>query len=91
LEEFFNTMTLGIEPGEVGSSCYGKMVDELNKYYPTTYAPIRIWNTLCHRLTYRLEWFFKFMKKDYHFVAAVISLLTVVQTVYALIAYHLPN
>jgi hypothetical protein len=93
LEEFFNTMTLGVEPGEVGSSCYGKMVDELNKYYPTTYAPIRIWNTLCHRLTltYRLEWFFKFMKKDYHFVAAVISLLTVVQTVYALIAYHLPN
>ncbi|MCI26675.1 hypothetical protein A2U01_0047872, partial [Trifolium medium] len=83
LEEFFNTMTLGVERGEVGSSGYGKMVDELNNYYPTTYAPIRIWNTFCHLLTYRLEWFFKFMKKDYHFVATVISLLTVVQTVYA--------
>lgn len=86
LEECMRTMSFGVDHGVVGSG-YFKMVDDLNNYSKAVF-PIRIWKTLCHLFTYYLEWFTKFMKRDYNFVAAVLAILTVVQTVYTIVAYH---
>ena len=88
LEEFIRTMSTGVEHGIVGSG-YFKMVDELNKH-STVCLPIRILKKLRHYFTYYYECFKKFIKTDYHFVATLVSLCTVVQTVYALVAYHKP-
>jgi hypothetical protein len=90
LKEFFRTLTFGVDHEKVGTR-YVDMVNDLNEYYNAVFLPIRIWKTMCHLFMYRLEWFIKFFKKDYHFVAAVVSLATIVQTVYAIVAYHLPK
>jgi hypothetical protein len=90
LKEFFRTLTFGVDHEKVGTR-YVDMVDDLNEYYNAVFLPIRIWKTMCHLFMYRLEWFINFLKKDYHFVAAVVSLATIVQTVYAIVAYHLPK
>jgi hypothetical protein len=90
LKEFFRTLTIGVDHEKVGTR-YVDMVNDLNEYYNAVFLPIRIWKTMCHLFMYRLEWFIKFFKKDYHFVAAVVSLATIVQTVYAIVAYHLPK
>jgi hypothetical protein len=92
LEEFIRTMSFGVDHGIVGSD-YVEMVDGLNNY--TTVVSfisfIRFLKKLVHYFTYCYEWFIKFMKKEYHFVATVVSLCTVVQTVYAIIAYQSPK
>jgi hypothetical protein len=88
LEEFIRTMSFGVDHGIVGY--HVEMVDRLNDY--TTVNPfIRFLKKLGHYFTYCLEVFIKFMKKEYHFVATVLSLCTIVQTVYTIIAYHLPK
>jgi hypothetical protein len=88
LEEFIRTMSFGVDHGIVGY--HVEMVDRLNDY-TTVILFIRFLKKLGHYFTYCLEWFIKFMKKEYHFVATLLSLCTVVQTVYAIIAYQLPK
>jgi hypothetical protein len=78
LEEFIHTMSFGVDHGIAGFG-YVKMVYRLNNYKMVNY------------FKYCLEWFIKLMKKKYHFVATVISLCTVVQTIYTIIAYQLPK
>ncbi|GAU50517.1 hypothetical protein TSUD_177670 [Trifolium subterraneum] len=89
LEEFIRTMSFGVDHGIVGSG-YVEMVRGLNDYTAGFHFK-RFWKKLIHYFTYCYEWCIKFMKKKYHFVATVISLCTVVQTIYAIIAYQLPK
>ncbi|RHN46416.1 hypothetical protein MtrunA17_Chr7g0241971 [Medicago truncatula] len=85
-KEFIRTMSSGVDHGIVGSD-YVKMVEKLNDY-STVFLLIRIWKKLRHYFTYYFEWFFKFMKRDNNFIATVVSFATLVQAVYAIIAYH---
>jgi len=87
LKEFFRTMSFGVDPGIVDSS-YVQLVDDLNNYSDVFFI-LRILKLLWHFSICCLERLIKFLKEDYNFVAALLALLSVVQTVYALLAYYL--
>jgi hypothetical protein len=87
LKEFFHNMSFGVDPGIVDSS-YVQLVENLNNYSDAFFI-LRILKLLWHFSMCCLERLIKFLKEDYNFVAAVLALLSVVQTVYALLAYYL--
>ncbi|AES79484.1 UPF0481 protein At3g47200 [Medicago truncatula] len=87
LKEFFRTMSFGVDPGIVDSS-YVQLVNELNNYSDVFFI-LRILKLSWHFSICCLERLIKFLKEDYNFVAALLALLSVVQTVYALLAYYL--
>ena len=87
LKEYFRTMSFGVDPGIVDSS-YVQLVDDLNNY-SDVFLILRIFKLLWHFSICCLERLIKFLKEDYNFVAALLALLSVVQTVYALLAYYL--
>jgi hypothetical protein len=91
LEEFFHTMALGLDCGIVDSS-HVKIVDELNNYSNShSFFIVQIMKIFWHLFKYRLERLFSFLKKNYNFVAALLAFLTLLQTVYTVISYHLPK
>ncbi|KAK2361053.1 hypothetical protein QL285_086256 [Trifolium repens] len=91
LFEFFRKIQYGISHGGVDSSSYyAQMVDDINNFSKVFFIR-RIWRTVWNSFTYRQEWFVRFLNHNYNFVATVISLCTVVQTIYAIIAYQLPK
>jgi hypothetical protein len=87
LMEFFRKIALGVDHGVVDSSSYIQMVDDLNNFTKAFFIK-RIWRTMLNSFTYRQEWVVRFMHRNYNFVATVISLLTIVQTVFAILAYY---
>jgi hypothetical protein len=86
LEEYFHTMSFGVDRGVVDSS-YVKMVHELNNYSEAFFV-LRILKILWHLFKFRLEWLVKFLKQNYNFVAALVAVLSLVQTVYTILAYY---
>jgi hypothetical protein len=89
LEKFFHSMSFGVDLGIVDSS-YVKIVDDLNNYSRAFFI-LRILKIFSHLFKGRLEWLFNFLKQNYNFVAAMLAFLTLVQTVYTVISYHLPK
>ncbi|GAU27468.1 hypothetical protein TSUD_161540 [Trifolium subterraneum] len=71
LEEYFHTMSFGVDRGVVDSS-YVKMVDELNNYSEAFFV-LRILKILWHLFKFLLEWLVNFLKQDYNFVAALVA------------------
>ena len=48
----------------------------------------------CHDLSRITEWIYgleRFLRRGYNFAAALITLVTVVQTCYAILSYHYPH
>jgi hypothetical protein len=86
LDEYFHTMSFGVDRGVVDSS-YVKMVRELNNYSKAFFI-LRILKILWHLFKFRLEWLVKFLKQNYNFVAALVAVLSLVQTVYTILAYY---
>ncbi|AES79469.1 hypothetical protein MtrunA17_Chr7g0242011 [Medicago truncatula] len=89
LEEFLHSMSFGVDLGIVDSS-YVKIVDDLNDYSHSFFV-LRNLKIFSHLFKGRLEWLFKFLKQNYNFVAAMLAFLTLVQTVYTVLSYHLPK
>ncbi|RHN46399.1 hypothetical protein MtrunA17_Chr7g0241791 [Medicago truncatula] len=91
LMEFFRAIAFGVDHEVVDSSGYIQMVDDINNYFDTFFLK-RIWKIVSSSFTYRHHgWLFRFMNRNYNFVATVLSILTVVQTVYAILAYNFPK
>ncbi|GAU50519.1 hypothetical protein TSUD_177690 [Trifolium subterraneum] len=92
LMELFREIALGVDHRVVDSSSYYyvQMVNEINNI-SKAFLIKRIWSTVWNSFTYRQEWLLRFMNHNYNFVATVISLCTVVQTIYTIIAYQLPK
>ncbi|WJX82059.1 hypothetical protein P8452_64866 [Trifolium repens] len=91
LMEFFRKIPLGFDyRAVVDSNNYTQMVDNINNF-SKSYVIKRIWSTVWNSFTYRQEWLLRFLNRNYNFVATVISLCTVVQTIYAIIAYQFPK
>jgi hypothetical protein len=93
LMEFFRKIPLGFDyhrAVEDSNIYYTVMVDDINNV-SKSFVIKRIWSTVWNSFTYRQEWLFRFLNRDYNFVATVVSLCTVVQTIYAIIAYQLPK
>ncbi|AES79486.2 hypothetical protein MtrunA17_Chr7g0242101 [Medicago truncatula] len=89
LKEFFLNMTFGLDSVGVDSN-HVKMVDNLNNYSQAFFF-VRILKIFWILFKYRVEWFFDFFETYYNFVAAMLAILTAVQTVYAVMTYHLPK
>ncbi|RHN46419.1 hypothetical protein MtrunA17_Chr7g0242001 [Medicago truncatula] len=51
----------------------------------------QMWRTVWTSFTYRQEWLLTFLNRNYNFVAMVVSVLAVVQTVYTILAYYFPK
>ena len=91
LMEFFRTIANGVDHGVVDSSSYIQMVDDINNYFDTFFIK-RIWKIVSSSFTYRHHWWLlRFLNRNYKFVATVLFILTVVQTVYAIPAYNFPK
>jgi hypothetical protein len=93
LMEFLRKIPLGFNyhKAVVDSNIYYTgMVDDINNV-SKSFVIKRIWSTVWNSFTYRQEWLFRFLNRDYNFVFTVVSLCTVVQTIYAIIAYQLPK
>ncbi|KAK2361000.1 hypothetical protein QL285_086211 [Trifolium repens] len=91
LMEFFRKIPLGFDyRAVVDSNNYTQMVDNINNF-SKSFVIKRIWSTVWNSFTYRQEWLLRFLNRNYNFVATVISLCTVVQTIYAIIAYQFPK
>ncbi|KAK2414583.1 hypothetical protein QL285_037157 [Trifolium repens] len=91
LMEFFRKIPLGFDyRAVVDSNNYSQMVDNINNF-SKAFVIKRIWSTVWNSFTYRQEWLLRFLNRNYNLVATVISLCTVVQTIYAIIAYQFPK
>ncbi|KAK7395123.1 hypothetical protein VNO78_15665 [Psophocarpus tetragonolobus] len=89
LVDFFRSITNGIDPRFVHSS-YNDMIDALNTY-SSTHCVVRFPVILWHSFGQFWELLLKFLSRGYNFAAALITLLTVIQTFYAVISYHRSN
>lgn len=90
--DFFGSVANGIDRGHVGSG-YSNIIDALNTFSATNFVT-RFPIIACHDLSRITEWIYglqKFLRRGYNFAAALITLLTVVQTCYAVLAYHYPH
>ncbi|WJX76591.1 hypothetical protein P8452_59992 [Trifolium repens] len=90
LMEFFREIALGIDHRVFDDCIYIRMVEDINNISKSFFIK-RIWSMVWNSFTYRQEWLLRFLNRDYNFVATVVSLCTVVQTIYAIIAYQLPK
>lgn len=83
----------GVDRGLVDSSTYSNMIDALNSYSATICVqrfPVMVW----HYFSRIFEWIYglhKFLRRGYNFAAALITLLTIIQTFYTVLSYHRPN
>jgi len=90
LMKFFRSIAFGVDHKVVDVSSYRQTVDNINNYSKASFIK-RMWNIVLTSFTYRQEWLLRFMNRNYNFVATVLSLLTVVQTVYGILAYYFPK
>ncbi|KAG5109960.1 hypothetical protein JHK82_039183 [Glycine max] len=90
--DFFGSIANGIDRGHVDSG-FRNIVDALNTYSATIFFT-RFPIIACHDLSRITEWIYgleKFLRRGYNFAAALITLVTVVQTCYAILSYHYPH
>lgn len=72
---------------------HASMFKALNTFSSANYA-IKIFILLRHYFCKILDWSYdvhRFLKRSYNFAATIVSLLSVVQTCYAVVAYHYPK
>ncbi|TKY65857.1 UPF0481 protein [Spatholobus suberectus] len=94
LVDLFRSIANGVDRGVVDSGHHhSNLIDALNAYSATNCVirfPVMLW----HYLSQISEWIYhlhKFLRRGYNFAAALITLLTVIQTFYAVLSYHHPN
>lgn len=92
LVALFRSLTSGLDRGIVDTT-YSNIIHDLNTYsvrnclvqflvmYWYSYSRISEWIYGLH----------KFLKRAYNFAAALVTLLTLVQTIYAILSYHRPS
>jgi hypothetical protein len=91
LMQFFRTIAFGVDNEIVDSRNYIQMVDDINNYSGAFFIN-KSWKTVKNSFTYHHhDWLLRFMNRNYNFVATVISVLTIVQTVFAILAYYFPK
>ncbi|XP_020207723.1 UPF0481 protein At3g47200 [Cajanus cajan] len=92
LMDLLRSITNGVDRALVDST-YWNMIHALNTYNATNCVigfPIIVW----HYLSRFSEWLYglnKFLRRGYNFAAALITLLTAIQTCYAILSYHYPK
>lgn len=86
LVEYFRKVALGVDHEVVASSIYADMVHYIN--YSKAFFIKRMWIMVWNSFTYRQEWVVRFLNRNYNFVATVVSVFAVVQTVYTVLPYY---
>ncbi|XP_020218789.1 UPF0481 protein At3g47200 [Cajanus cajan] len=92
LMDLFRSIKTGVDGGLVHST-YSNIIHALNTYSatnPVLQFPIILW----HYLSQFSEWLYglnKFLRRGYNFAAALLTLLTVIQTCYTILSYHYPK
>lgn len=89
---FFHSIARGVDRGIIDHKDT-TVFHDLNTF-PTANYVTKIFLLLRHNFSKNLDWWHnvpKFLKRGYNFAATLVTLLTVVQTCYAIIAYHHPK
>ncbi|KEH34456.1 hypothetical protein MtrunA17_Chr3g0107251 [Medicago truncatula] len=92
LVAFFHSIAGGVDRSIIDQK-HITMFQEMNIFSTANYAT-KIFILLCHFFSKILDWYYKFhefLKRGYNFAATIVTFLTVVQTCYAIIAYHFPR
>jgi len=92
LVAFFHSIARGVDRSIIDHE-HITMFHESNTFSTVNYAT-KIFILLCHFFSKILDWYYKcheFLKRGYNFAATIVTFLTVVQTCYAIIAYHFPR
>ncbi|WJX31216.1 hypothetical protein P8452_19668 [Trifolium repens] len=92
LVAFFHSIASGVDGGIIDYK-HITMFHDLSAFRTKNYAT-KIFILLSHYFSKLLDWcygIYNFLKRGYNFAAAILSLLTVIQTCYAVIAYHFPK
>ena len=91
LKEFFRTIAFGVDHEVVDFPGYIEMIDNINNYSQSVFIK-RLLRTVLSSFRYRQEWVMvRFMNRNYNFVATLLAVLTIVQTIYAIMAYYIPK
>lgn len=93
LAALFHSIAKGVDRDIIDNE-YSKMFHALNTYSSSYYAILETPALLCHYFSRILDWIYnlhKFFRRGYNFAATMITLLAVVQTCYAIVAYHFPK
>ncbi|GAU18675.1 hypothetical protein TSUD_125080 [Trifolium subterraneum] len=91
LVAFFHSIASGVDVGIMDHK-HTTMFLAMNEF-PTKSYLTKIWILLIHYFGKTSDWyyrFYKFLKRGYNLAAAIVTFLTVVQTCYAVLAYHFP-
>jgi hypothetical protein len=92
LVAFFHSIASGVDDGIIDHK-HITMFQDLSAF-PTKSYLTKIYILLRHYFGKTSDWyyrFYKFLKRGYNLAAAIVTLLTVVQTCYAVLAYHFPK
>ncbi|XP_045821586.1 UPF0481 protein At3g47200-like [Trifolium pratense] len=92
LVAFFHSIATGVDSSIIDHKHTTIFLD-LNAF-PTKSYFTKIYILLRHFFSKTSDWyyrFYKFLKRGYNLAAAIVTLLTVVQTCYAVLAYHFPK
>lgn len=92
LVAFFHSIAGGVDRGIIDHK-HTTMFHDLNTFSRANYVT-KIFILLRHIFSKNLDWWHKvpkFLKRGYNFAATLVTLLTAVQTCYAIIAYHHPK
>lgn len=90
LADLFHSIAKGVDRGIIDNE-YSKMFHALNTYSLSYYAILKTPALLCHYFSRRIYSLHNFFRRGYNFAATLITLLAVVQTCYAIVAYHFPK
>ncbi|MED6218862.1 hypothetical protein PIB30_030524 [Stylosanthes scabra] len=96
---FFRSIKTGLDPAIVHGCKFDKIVHDLNKYTSpkssiTRYfmqAPVRIYHYYSGPSDKIIRDTHAFFMKGYNFVLVLVTFLTIVQAVYAVLSYHFPK
>ncbi|AES79459.1 hypothetical protein MtrunA17_Chr7g0241951 [Medicago truncatula] len=89
LVEYFRKVALGVDHKVVAYSIYTEMVRCINN--SEAFFIKQMWIMVWNSFTCRQEWVVRFLNRNYNFVATVVSVLAVVQTVYTVLPYYFPK
>ncbi|CAJ2640459.1 unnamed protein product [Trifolium pratense] len=92
LVDFFHSVASGVDGGIIDHK-HITMFHALSAFPTKNYAT-KFFILLSHYFSKLLDWcygIYNFLKRGYNFAAAILSLLTVIQTCYAVLAYHFPK
>ena len=96
LMRYFHSITEDVDDGIVVGSRYNKILYALNKYHrsPIYYAtkiPITLWHYWTGLPQLIIRDIHAFLRRGYNYAVAVITVLSVLQTIYSVLSYHHPK